>query len=61
MKLRRVVEVKVTSYEEQQFILTRFPDAIWMVDGTNTRFYLDEEKIAEIVDAVDEFNGKENK
>lgn len=59
MKLRRVVEVSTSEYNEQQFILARFPEAVWFAFGDGIRFYIDEEKIAEVVDAVDEFSGKE--
>lgn len=58
MKLRRVVEVVAFTNEEQQFILSRFPESVWFELDGNVRFYIDEEKIAELVDAVDEYHGK---
>lgn len=60
MKLRRVIEVRTFTPSEQQYILTKFPESIWFQYQDEIRFYVDEEKIAEVVDAVDEFKkGKE--
>ncbi|MFW9871643.1 MAG: hypothetical protein ACFFG0_00985 [Candidatus Thorarchaeota archaeon] len=59
MILKRVIEVKTFTHEEQQFILNRFPESFWFEYDGKIRFYIDEEKIAEVVDAIDEFHGKE--
>lgn len=41
MKAKKIIRVVTKSYEEQQFILNRFPDSYWVVDGEKTRFYID--------------------
>lgn len=57
MKLRRVIEVRTYDYNEQQFILSRFPESLWFEIDGNYVFYIDEEKISEVVDTVDEYHG----
>jgi uncharacterized protein (UPF0303 family) len=58
MKLRRVIEVVAFTHDEQQFILSRFPESVWFELDDKIRFYIDEEKIADVVDAVDEYHGE---
>jgi len=41
MKAKKVIELVTETYSEQQFILSRFPEAYWNVTGKNrTIFYL---------------------
>jgi Ni,Fe-hydrogenase I cytochrome b subunit len=41
MKVRKVIEITTENYEEQSFILTKFPKAWWNVIGPNVvKFYL---------------------
>jgi hypothetical protein len=40
MKHKAVVEVETKSIEEEQFVLNRFPGAIWVALGERTKFYI---------------------
>ena len=42
MKYQRMIEIVTESYEEEQFILNKFPEACWYASGpkVNTVFYL---------------------
>jgi hypothetical protein len=55
MKCRRVVEILTESYEEQQFILEKFPGLWWEMRGENTVFYTTEERLEEINIAISEY------
>ena len=61
MKIRKMVEIITDSFEEQQFILSRFPDSFWFVEGDNkTRFYisaLQEGKAIAALNEWKEYNG----
>jgi len=56
MKVKRVVEVTTSSYQEEQFILSRFPESLWFPFYEKRKFYIDEDRFQEVVDAVEEFN-----
>lgn len=63
MKIRKMVEITTETYEEQQFILSRFPNSFWFVeeDVNKTRFYISELKSSEAISALNEwkdFNSK---
>lgn len=55
MKCRRVVEIVTESYEEEQFILAKFPGMWWETRGPNTVFYTTEDRLDEINEAVNEY------
>lgn len=56
MKIRKMVEIITDSFEEQQFILSRFPDSFWFVEGDNkTRFYISAMKQNEAIEALNEW------
>jgi hypothetical protein len=41
MKAKNVVQVITETYDEQQFILSRFPESFWFVEEEDrTRFYI---------------------
>jgi len=40
MKRRVVIEVESESYMEEQFLIDKFPDAIWHNEGGNATFYI---------------------
>lgn len=44
MKMKSVIEIEVDSYTEEQYILEKFPEAVWIspagVGAGGTRFYL---------------------
>lgn len=60
MKIRKMVEIITETYEEQQFILSRFPNSFWFVEDDEnnlykTRFYISELKQTEAVAALNEW------
>jgi hypothetical protein len=60
MKCRRVVEILTESYEEEQYILQKFPGLWWEIRGTNAIFYTTEERLDEINEAINEYERKKN-
>ena len=40
MKTKSVVEVETSNIAEEQFVLNRFPGAIWIALGERTKFYI---------------------
>ena len=40
MRMRSVIEIQTESYAEQQYIMTHLPEAIWIVLGEKTTFYM---------------------
>ena len=61
MKIKKAIKITTESYEEQQFILKRFPAAWWLepeglLDGKLiTVFYLDSKYTNEATEAVREW------
>jgi hypothetical protein len=56
MRYRRVVEIETSTYAEQQFILNRFPQAVWIsVEENKTRFYLPNEMYQKIIGVIKEW------
>jgi len=49
MKMQKVIEITAESYLEEQCVLARFPDSIWINLGENrTKFYIKYEKLKEV-------------
>jgi hypothetical protein len=40
MKTRSIIEVETSNIVEEQFVLNRFPSAIWVALGERTKFYI---------------------
>jgi hypothetical protein len=40
MKTRSIIEVETKSIEEEQYVLNRFPGAIWVALENRTKFYI---------------------
>ena len=56
MKLNHVIEIVTETYEEQQFILDKFPTAWWEVRSTNeTRFYIPKKQGKRLQEVINEF------
>lgn len=58
MKHKQVIELVAETYEEEQFILNRFPDAYWYPSNAqgNTVFYISVENKNDVEKVVDEYN-----
>jgi len=57
MKATNKIELITDSYEEQQFILARFPDSYWFVEDDNkTRFYICKSKENDVDASMREWN-----
>ena len=56
MKATNKIELITDTYEEQQFILSRFPDSFWFVEEENkTRFYICKSKENDVDSAIREW------
>lgn len=45
MKVKQVIEITAESYLEEQNIMGRFPDAIWIkLDENRTKFYINKDR-----------------
>ena len=54
MKQRTVVEVTAENYIEEQLLLEKFPEAVWINLTGRTKFYLDENSKEEAIDFIQE-------
>lgn len=62
MKHRAVIEVVTNSIEEEQFILNRFPDAVWVaLKEEKTLFYIPYYQYNSVKKSVEEWNKKNEK
>ena len=56
MKLKSVLEITTDSYVEQQYILTKFPQARWLtLDESLTKFYVPYELYSEVKNVITEW------
>jgi hypothetical protein len=56
MKLRSILEITTNSYIEQQYILSKFPQARWLtLDESLTKFYVPYELYSEVKTAIQEW------
>lgn len=60
MIVKKVIEIQAQSYVEEQFLLSRFPDAIWStgIKGDFGIFYLPENKENMVKKCILEFKEK---
>jgi hypothetical protein len=62
MRYRRVVEIETSTYAEQQFILNRFPQAVWIeIEENKTRFYLPIEMYEKVINTIKEWEKRNDK
>jgi len=57
MNYKLVVRISTDSYEEEQFILTRFPEAYWTpnVRREGTTFYLPADRESDVQKVINEY------
>lgn len=55
MKRRVVIEVESESYLEEQYLLDKFPDAVWLNMGGQTKFYMDINDKERVLEALTEW------
>lgn len=61
MKHKSVIEVTTNSIAEEQFILNRFPDALWIALGERTKFYIPYHEyhiVKETINEWEKINGR---
>jgi hypothetical protein len=59
MRLKSKLEIETEDYNEQQFILNRFPQAVWVViDENRTKFYIPYELYSEAKSTIKEWETK---
>jgi hypothetical protein len=63
MKVKQVIEITAESYLEEQNIMGRFPDAIWIkLDENRTKFYINKDKERDVemfLQEMKKFYGKQ--
>jgi len=59
MKRRVVIELESESYIEEQFLLDRLPDAVWLNMGGSTKFYLPIEEKERVLEAITDWKERE--
>ncbi len=52
MKRKVVIELESETYMEEQFLLDRFPDAVWLNFGGSTKFYVDVDEKERVLEAI---------
>ena len=55
MKYKTCYEVIAENYEEEQFLLNRFPDSIWFITEKHVKFFIPKQDKQKIVEAVGEW------
>ena len=55
MKQKKVIQVIAENYQEEQFMLTRFPDAWWDDRSGLMVFSISEDKEFEVQQAINEY------
>ena len=58
MKQKAVIEVRTYTPAEEQFILKRFPGAIWIACGKSVRFYIQYQEFNEVKKVIEEWENK---
>jgi len=57
MKSRGVIEIVAENYEEEQFLLTKFPRTIWIKMGEDCRFYVSNDQLSKVAEVLAEWKG----
>lgn len=55
MKQKAVIEVTTESISEEQFILNRFPGALWIALGEKTKFYIPYQEYQVVEETINEW------
>ena len=58
MKFKKMIALQSESYEEEQFILNKFPDSVWINLDGGTTFYVPESKINEALHVLKEWRNR---
>ena len=63
MKHKSVIQIITESYEEEQFILGKFPEAWWTTTQKvgHTTFYVSELREGEVKEAINEYKERSKK
>jgi len=58
MKYKMCYEVIADNYQEEQFLLSRFPDSIWFITESHVKFFIPKNKKQELIEAVGQWKEK---
>ena len=62
MKQKSVIQITTESYEEEQHILSKFPEAVWIsLKPGKTLFHLPFSQYNEVVTTIDEWEKQNDK
>ena len=61
MKHKKVIEVIAENYQEEQFMLNRFPEAWWDDRSGRMVFSISEDKESEVQQAINEYKERVKK
>jgi hypothetical protein len=60
MKFKKMIDIMAESYEEEQFLLVKFPEVWWDDRSGVTHFYVEEMRINEVLEVLSEWNTQTN-
>jgi hypothetical protein len=52
MKYRKCFEIETNSDKEQQFVLSKFPNSVWITLEDKTRFYVPHQYKEEVIQSI---------
>lgn len=52
MRYRKCFEIETNTVREQQFILSKFPDSVWVTLEDKTRFYIPHQFKDEVIQSI---------
>ena len=55
MQFKKMIAINAENYQEEQFLLSKFPDAVWINLDGGTVFYVPEGMINEVLEVLREW------
>jgi len=60
MKYKTCYEVIAENYEEEQFLLHRFPGSIWFITDKHVKFFIPKQDKQKIIESIGEWKERKN-
>lgn len=61
MKYKTCYEVIAENYEEEQFLLSRFPESIWFITEKHVKFFIPKQDKQKIIESIGEWKEQKKK
>lgn len=55
MEMKKMIAIRAESNMEEQFLLSKFPDAVWLALDGGINFYVSETRINEVLEVLGEW------